>query len=193
MEARTRHEVIEAHLPLVRSLARRYAFAGEPLEDLEQVGAIGLIKAVDRFDERRRTPLAVYAAPVIAGELRHHVRDLAFPVRLPRRARRAGERVRAEAFEEAMAADAADALECVEVRLAIARAARALDDRDRRLVLLFLFADLTQSEIALRLGLSPAHACRLLRRALHTLHEELADATSVQNDAAHLAAGRLAA
>ena len=193
MEARTRQEAIEAHLPLVRSLARRYAFAGEPLEDLEQVGAIGLIKAVDRFDERRQTPLAAYAAPVIAGEIRHHVRDLAFPVRLPRRARGAGERVRAEPFEEDSTGEAADALEYVEARLAIAYAARALDDRDRRLVLLFLFADLTQAEIALRLGLSPAHACRLLARALRALHEQLADPASVQEDAARLAAGRLAA
>ena len=188
MEARTRQEAIEAHLPLVRSLARRYAFAGEPLEDLEQVGAIGLIKAVDRFDARRQTPLAAYAAPVIAGEIRHHVRDLAFPVRLPRRARRAGERVRSTALVEEAAGEAADALDEVEARVAIARAARALDDRDRRLVLLFLFADLTQAEIALRLGLSPAHACRLLRKALRALHDELADPSSVQKDAARLAA-----
>jgi RNA polymerase sigma-B factor len=193
MEARTRQEAIEAHLPLVRSLARRYAFAGEPLEDLEQVGAIGLIKAVDRFDERRHTPLAAYAAPVIAGEIRHHVRDLAFPVRLPRRARRAGERVRAEAFEMDVADEAADALEAVEARLVIARAARALRAGDRRLVLLFLFADLTQAEIAQRLGISPAQTSRLLGRALRALHEELAASTSVQHEAARLAAGRLAA
>jgi RNA polymerase sigma-B factor len=193
MEARTRQQAIEAHLPLVRSLARRYAFAGEPIEDLEQVGAIGLIKAVDRFDERRQTPLAAYAAPVIAGELRHHLRDLAFPVRLPRRARHAGERVRSAAFVEETAGEAADALEQVEARMAIACAARGLDDRDRRLVLLFLYGDFTQAEIALRLGLSRAHACRLLRRALRALHEQLADPTSVQEDEARLAAGPRAA
>jgi RNA polymerase sigma-B factor len=71
----SRSDTIEAHLPLVRSIARRYARRGEPLEDLVQVGTIGLIKAVDRFDPGRDRDLAALARPSIEGEIRHHLRD----------------------------------------------------------------------------------------------------------------------
>src|SRR3954469_18825331 len=71
----SRTEVIEAHLPLVRSIARRYAGRGEPLEDLVQVGTVGLIKAVDRYDPERHRDLAALARPSIEGEIRHHLRD----------------------------------------------------------------------------------------------------------------------
>src|SRR3954466_12363949 len=71
----SRTEVIEAHLPLVRSIARRYAGRGEPLEDLVQGGTVGLIKAVDRFDPTRHRDLAALARPSIEGEIRHHLRD----------------------------------------------------------------------------------------------------------------------
>ena len=63
-----REELIERHLPLVRSLARRYAGRGEALEDIEQVGAIGLIKAIDRFEIEREVSLATYATPNVVGE-----------------------------------------------------------------------------------------------------------------------------
>jgi RNA polymerase sigma-B factor len=71
----SRAEVIERHLPLVRSIASRYAHRGEPLEDLVQVGTVGLIKAVDRFDPARHRDLAALARPSIEGEIRHHLRD----------------------------------------------------------------------------------------------------------------------
>src|SRR3954469_15932567 len=71
----SRTEVIEAHLPLVRSIARRYAGRGEPLEDLVQAGTVGLIKAVDRYDPDRHRDLAALARPSIEGEIRHHLRD----------------------------------------------------------------------------------------------------------------------
>src|SRR4051794_14663251 len=70
-----RSDAIEAHLPLVRSIARRYAGRGEPLEDLVQAGTVGLIKAVDRFDPTRHRDLAALARPSIEGEIRHHLRD----------------------------------------------------------------------------------------------------------------------
>ena len=64
-----REELIQRHLPLVRSLARRYAGRGEALEDIEQVGAIGLIKAIDRFELAREVSLATYATPNVVGEI----------------------------------------------------------------------------------------------------------------------------
>src|SRR5262245_21010111 len=80
----TRDQLIVEHLPLVHALARRYANRGEPLDDLVQVGTVGLIKAVDRFDPSRGSDLAAFAAPTILGEIRRHFRDKAWAVRVPR-------------------------------------------------------------------------------------------------------------
>jgi RNA polymerase sigma-B factor len=82
LEARER--LIEQYLPLVRSLARRYANRGEQLEDLVQVGCIGLIKAIDRFDVDRGVELTTYATPNIIGEIKRHFRDKGWSVRVPR-------------------------------------------------------------------------------------------------------------
>jgi RNA polymerase sigma-B factor len=79
-----REQLIERHLPLVRSLARRYAGRGEALEDIEQVGAIGLIKAIDRFELEREVSLATYATPNVVGEIKRHFRDKGWAIRVPR-------------------------------------------------------------------------------------------------------------
>ncbi len=79
-----REQLIEQYLPLVRSLARRYANRGEQLEDLVQVGAIGLIKAIDRFDVDRGVELSTYATPNIIGEIKRHFRDKGWSIRVPR-------------------------------------------------------------------------------------------------------------
>jgi RNA polymerase sigma-B factor len=79
-----REQLIQRHLPLVRSLARRYAGRGESLEDIEQVGAIGLIKAIDRFELEREVSLATYATPNVVGEIKRHFRDKGWAVRVPR-------------------------------------------------------------------------------------------------------------
>jgi RNA polymerase sigma-B factor len=79
-----REQLIQRHLPLVRSLARRYAGRGEALEDIEQVGAIGLIKAIDRFELAREVSLATYATPNVVGEIKRHFRDKGWAVRVPR-------------------------------------------------------------------------------------------------------------
>ncbi len=84
--------MIAAHLPLVRSIARRHAGRGEELEDLVQVGAVGLVKASDRFDPARGVAFATFASPVIEGEIRRHLRDRTRPVRIPREL----ERIRSE-------------------------------------------------------------------------------------------------
>jgi RNA polymerase sigma-B factor len=79
-----RDEVAARMLPLARSLARRYANKGEPLDDLEQVASVGLLKAIDRFDLRRDVRFATYAVPTIAGELKRHFRDRGWMMRVPR-------------------------------------------------------------------------------------------------------------
>jgi RNA polymerase sigma-B factor len=79
-----REKLIEHYMPLVRSLARRYSYRGEQLEDLVQIGAIGLIKAIDRFDVNRGVELTTYATPNIIGEIKRHFRDRGWSVRVPR-------------------------------------------------------------------------------------------------------------
>ena len=79
-----REQLIEQYMSLVRSLARRYAYRGEQLEDLVQIGAIGLIKAIDRFDVDRGVELTTYATPNIIGEIKRHFRDKGWSVRVPR-------------------------------------------------------------------------------------------------------------
>lgn len=83
-DLKAREELIELYLPLVRSLARRYSYRGEQLEDLVQVGCIGLIKAIDRFDIERGVELTTYATPNIIGEIKRHFRDKGWAVRVPR-------------------------------------------------------------------------------------------------------------
>jgi len=79
-----RKQLIERYMSLVRSLARRYSYRGEQLEDLVQIGAIGLIKAIDRFDVNRGVELTTYATPNIIGEIKRHFRDRGWAVRVPR-------------------------------------------------------------------------------------------------------------
>lgn len=79
-----REELITRYLPLVKSLARRFASRGQPVEDLIQVGSIGLIKAIDRFDLERGVELSTYATPTILGEIKRYFRDKGWAVKVPR-------------------------------------------------------------------------------------------------------------
>jgi len=80
-----REQLILMHDKLVRFLARKFADRGEPLNDLVQVGYIGLINAVDRFDPERGTKFSTYATPTIVGEIRRHFRDTRWSLKVPRR------------------------------------------------------------------------------------------------------------
>jgi RNA polymerase sigma-B factor len=82
---RARDRLIQQYMPLVKSLARRHSMRGEQYEDLVQVGCIGLIKAVDRFDPQRRVEFGAFAIPNVAGEIKRHLRDRGWPIRIPRR------------------------------------------------------------------------------------------------------------
>ena len=83
--AACRDELVHLHLPLVEHFARRFMNRGEPFDDLLQVGTIGLIKAVDRFDPERGVEFSTYATPTIVGEIKRHFRDRGWAIRVPRR------------------------------------------------------------------------------------------------------------
>lgn len=80
-----RERLVGQFIGLVEFLARRFRNRGEPLEDLVQVGTIGLLKAIDRFDLDREVEFSTYATPTIVGELKRHFRDKGWAVRVPRR------------------------------------------------------------------------------------------------------------
>lgn len=80
-----REQLVEQYAALVRSLARRFAGRGEPLEDLEQVGYLGLIAAIDRFEPELGLEFTTFATPTILGEIKRYFRDKSWAVRVPRR------------------------------------------------------------------------------------------------------------
>ena len=224
LEARA--QLVEELLPLVRSLALRYGGRGEPLDDLVQVGALGLIKAIDRFDLDRGVELTTYAVPTIVGEIRRHFRDKGWAMHVPRRVKElhvrlsrtvdvlsaslgrsptiaelaaatdATEEDVIEALESASAYatrslsgmttgedESADLLEvlgtddqgydAVDATSVISAGLEALDSRERQIVELRFFEELTQSQIAEVVGVSQMHVSRLLRQALETMRGRL--------------------
>ncbi len=216
----SRDELIRRHMPLAVSLARRYRSANETQEDLVQVAALALVKAVDRYDPARHASLSSYAVPTILGELKRHFRDRSWAVRPPRDLQeRALRTVKADAVlsrrlgrsptvaelsaelglpaEQVIEArDAAAAYSAVpldtpfddgeegregslgaedpgyrqaEQRVLLGSLMAELAPREREILRLRFVEDLTQCEIADRLGLSQMHVSRLIRRSLAAL------------------------
>ena len=212
LEARER--LIEQQLPLVESLARRYTHRGERLEDLVQVGTIGLIKAVDRYEPARGVELSAFAVPNILGEIKRHLRDRCGPIRVPRRYQEISARMRstrpqlaarlqrnptaaelaaaanldegelAEAMraEQARAplslTDATPAVSADEIfdasedRLLISRSLRSLHHQEQLALRYRYFEDLSQEEIAARLGISQTQVSRLIASGLAKLRAD---------------------
>ena len=178
-----RARLIQQYLPLVRRLARRYLGHGEQLDDLVQIGSIGLIKAVDRFELDRGVDLASYAIPTIDGEIKRHLRDRAWPIRIPRRLQELDPSLRTRVAElvdgDDGELDRESALdrgyELGEDRIALARGFHVLDARERLLLRLAYFDGLSQAQIARRVGISQIHVSRLTRRALAKLRGEIGD------------------
>ncbi len=223
-----RDRLIESFIPVVRSIAYRYAGRGEQIEDLEQVASVGLIKAIDRFDLDRDVELMTYVFPTVVGELKRHFRDRGWSVTVPRRLKELHYRLSrlieeltaqlgrsptiAELAKEA-GVEEEEVVEAIEVgrayasksltrqldsddgagaelidliddeelgyvaaenRQLLASGLKALDDRERRIVHLRFVDGLTQSQIAVEIGISQMHVSRLIRRALETLSEEIA-------------------
>ncbi|HKH19176.1 MAG TPA: SigB/SigF/SigG family RNA polymerase sigma factor [Solirubrobacteraceae bacterium] len=88
-----REQLVESYLPLARSIARRYQSPRVPAEDLVQVAAIGLMKAIDRYDPRRGIAFSSYAVPTMVGEVQRHFRDHTWGVRPPRDLQERAQRV----------------------------------------------------------------------------------------------------
>jgi RNA polymerase sigma-B factor len=173
-----RHRLIEGYLPLAERLARRFAGFGEE-DDLAQVAALALVRAIDRRDPDRHDELPGYISRCVEGEIRRHLRDHTAVVRLPRTERAWSDPVVATArrpllLQDDDAADGAKAPDDLSVsRALVARAVRGLDGRQRRIVLLRFFLDRTQEEVAEELGLSQAHVSRLLDDALDKMRRRL--------------------
>ena len=89
-----REALAERYLPLVRSLARRYAHGSEPMDDLVQVGSIGLLNAIERYDPANGTAFSSFAVPTILGEIKRHFRERTWSVRVPRSLQELSGRVR---------------------------------------------------------------------------------------------------
>lgn len=224
----TREALVHLHLPLVEHCARRFRNRGEPLEDLVQVGTIGLLKAVDRFDTARGVEFATYATPTVIGEIKRHFRDRGWAIRVPRRlqelrlqistttaelSQRLGRsptpRELAESIgctvEEVVEGIASgnaystlsldagsesdgddrstaladvlgendDNLEHVEIRESLMPLLARLEPRERRILVLRFFKNMTQSQIATEVGISQMHVSRLLSRTLEQMRVEL--------------------
>jgi RNA polymerase sigma-B factor len=151
-----RDRLVESHMPLVRSVARRYAGRGAEFEDLVQVGAVGLLAASERFDPQRGVSFGSFAAPTVEGAIRHHLRKVG----------QTDPPVAADEIPEGISALAGS-----DDRLLIRGWLRALSDRDRQIVYLRFHADMTEREIASEVGLSQAQVSRLLAEALVQLRE----------------------
>lgn len=219
--AALRDRVITLCLPFVERLARRFGGLGEASADLGQVAALGLVKAVDRFDPQLAVDFAAYATPTVVGELKRHFRDRGWAVRVPRRlqelridinrardelihelnrsptvtdiARRLD--VDEEQVIEAMTAAGAyrttslftpvggedgstlmdllgedDAsIAAVDAHESLKPLLATLPAREKDILAMRFFGNLTQAQIAERLGISQMHVSRLLARTLAQL------------------------
>ncbi|MEU8931721.1 SigB/SigF/SigG family RNA polymerase sigma factor [Streptomyces sp. NPDC048409] len=210
-----RDELVAAWLPMAHRIAGRFRDRGENIEDLRQVAALGLVKAVDRFDPSRGA-FESYAVPTITGEVKRHFRDRMWALRVPRRVQEYRNRVRVARREltenpgsaEPTVADLAahtgltedevsaglEALESFSTlsldaelsagddgysladtfggadgsfdtvidREAAKQGLRRLPERERAILYMRFFEDMTQSRIAESLGLSQMHVSRLI-------------------------------
>jgi RNA polymerase sigma-B factor len=222
---RLRKRVIEAWLPLAQHLARRYHGRGEPDDDLIQVAAVGMIKAVDRFDASRGVEFTAFAIPTIVGEIKRHFRDRTWAVRVPRRLQElrlaisganndltntlgraptvadvarhlkiteeevlegleGGQAYTATSLSTPVSDEGAlqlsDTLgeidanfELTEYRASLPSALATLDERERAIVSLRFYGEMSQSQIGEKLGISQMHVSRLLARAVRKLRGQL--------------------
>ena len=170
-----RDRVIEQNLPLVRAIARRFSWSSEQMDDLVQVGSIGLIKAVEGFEEERGRDLAAYAVSTIVGELRRTVGEPSWPVRRPRGVVDVERRPVVVPLDDDTfdGSCAASEVERTEQRLLLHTGIRSLSRRERRVIVLRYYEDWSQERIAVHLGISQPQVSRILATALRKLRDEL--------------------
>lgn len=229
-DPKVRERLVQMHQNLVRFLAGKFINRGEPLEDLVQVGTIGLINAIDRFDPKRGTKFSTYATPTIVGEIRRYFRDKAWSLKVPRRlqelnlaANKAADNLSAklgrtptiQEIAQAVGASEEETLEAMELGNAyetvsldtklvnegdssplslaefvgdtdgslnsldkfgdLSQAIECLDPREKAIIYLRFFKDMSQTEVAKRLNISQMHVSRLQQKALKRLRELLTD------------------
>jgi RNA polymerase sigma-B factor len=224
---RLRERLVAGYEGLVHFLARRFQNRGEPLEDIVQVGFLGLIKAIDRFDPSLGNEFTTFATPTILGEIKRYFRDKGWAIRFPRRLQelyqqvvRVNEEMKNQLGRQPSMAEVAerlgveqdDVLEAmemssaftpvsidsttggdddegrqlseavggedpnldrVEMRQVLDRAMQHLNERERRIMIMRFFDEMSQAEVAKRLGISQMHVSRLQRAALEHLREIL--------------------
>lgn len=222
-----RDEIVEAWLPMADRLAGRFRSRGESYDDLRQVAALGLVKAVDRYDPALGNAFESYAVPTITGEIKRHFRDHMWTLHVPRRVQDLRNRVRyaaqdlsqtipgrrptvaelaehthlteedvrtgQEALESfsALSLDAElpgsddgyslgdalgapdPALDTVVDREAVKDRLAALPERERAILYMRFFGDMTQSRIAEQLGISQMHVSRLITRCCGRVRDEV--------------------
>ncbi|WP_030789760.1 RNA polymerase sigma factor SigF [Streptomyces sp. NRRL S-920] len=222
-----RQEIVQAWLPMAQRLAGRFRNRGESLDDLRQVAALGLVKAVDRYDPRRGTAFESYAVPTVTGEIKRHFRDHMWTLHVPRRVQDLRNRVRfarqdlsqtvsgrapttaeiaehahlseedvkigLEALESftALSLDAElpgsedgyslsdalggpdPALDVVVDREAVKPRIAQLPERERTILYMRFFGDMTQSRIADEMGISQMHVSRLISRCCDRLRDQV--------------------
>lgn len=225
-DRQAREQVVEANLRLVRSIAGRFLSSGQEADDLFQIGCLGLLKAVDRFDLSLGLQFSTYAVPLIIGEIRRYLRDTG-PVKVSRDMKhlaREGRRKQEELAKSlgrdptptevaaALGVDVERLLEALDSavapvsinevihqgdgdpvflldslsesprgdgegpwfeHLAVRQAMERLDPRQREILRLRFFHDLSQTQVSDRLGVSQVHISRLERRALGQLRQYL--------------------
>jgi len=221
-----REVIVRRYEPVVRGCVRQYRGSPEPVEDLMQVGYVGLLKAMNNFDPAFGGGLRAYAIPCISGEVKRHFRDKRWQVRVTRplqelllemrgaveglthelgrhpvdaelaerlgvteeelrEARQAGEGFSALSLDAPLAGhedpgdlgsllgeDDAAVDRTVDME-AVAQHWDELPQREQRILVLRFYGNLTQEEIAGRLGISQMHVSRLLARALAQLRSRL--------------------
>ena len=225
---RIREQLVRGYESLVHFLARRFQNRGEPLEDIVQVGFLGLIKAIDRFDPDLGNEFTTFATPTILGEIRRYFRDKGWAIRFPRRLQelyqqvvRTNEVMKNELNRQPTVSEVAERLgvqpedvlyamemstaltplsidaaigagpdngsrqlaetvgeedpnlDRIEMRDVLKRAMQHLNERERRIMIMRFFDEMSQSEVAKRLGISQMHVSRLQRAALEQLREHL--------------------
>ncbi|MBT2414622.1 RNA polymerase sigma factor SigF [Streptomyces sp. ISL-12] len=225
--AALRDRIVEAWLPMAERLAGRFRSRGESYDDLRQVAALGLVKAVDRYDPELGNAFESYAVPTVTGEIKRHFRDHMWILHVPRRVQELRNRVRRSGQElsqtisgrpptvaeiaahadlseddvregqaalesfTALSLDAGltgdedgyalgdvlggpdPALDTVVDREAVRKRLAALPERERAILYMRFFDDMTQSRIAERLGISQMHVSRLLSRCCRRVREQV--------------------
>ena len=223
---RIREQLVAAYHDFVYFLARKFQNRGEPLDDIVQVGYLGLIKAIERFDPDLGYEFTTFATLTVAGEIKRHFRDKGTAIRFPRRlqelhqsAVRVNEQMKNELGREPTVAELAERLgvapedvteamemgpaqtplsldqtlgtadgeagrdlaeqigsedpelDRVEMRDILNRAMEHLTPRERAIMAMRFYEQMSQSEIARRLGISHMHVSRLQRAALEQLRK----------------------